>query len=196
MSEPREHSEPGKAGAPGLPGAPMVDPRERYQREAPVPTAPTMRETIRYVFDEIQRRAWHSTDGLVDADLNHDPGNGAMTIGAILHHQLLLVRFYIYNLDPGVLEEMPIPPEVGSEGDWHIAGFIPYREKLAERFRRALAASTDEAWMAKRPDLRAPEGWEDWPVLMRVLRPLTDLATHVGQVNYARRQLGKPVGRP
>jgi hypothetical protein len=171
------------------------NPYERYQKEAPAPAAATMRETIRYVFDEIQRRAWHSTEGLVDADLNHDPGHGAMTIGAILHHQLRLVRFYIYNLDPLALEDIPIPPEVGSEGDWHAAGFVAYREEVAERFRQVFAAATDGALMAKRPDLRGPEGWEEWPVAMRILRPLTDLATHVGQVNYARRRLGKPVGR-
>jgi hypothetical protein len=173
----------------------MIDPGERYRDEAPAPGAATMRETIRYIFDEIQRRAWHSTDGLTDADLNHDPGFGAMSIGAILHHQLRLVRFYIYNLDPKALEDIPIPPEVGSEGNWHVAGFVGYREVVAERFRRTFAAATEDGLMAKRPDLRGPAGWEDWPVLMRILRPLTDLATHVGQINYARRRLGKPVAR-
>jgi hypothetical protein len=168
---------------------------ERYQTEAPTPASPTMRETVRYIFDEIQRRAWHSTDGLTDSDLNRDPGNGAMTIGMILHHQIRLVRFFLYNLDPEALEETPIPPEVGVEGDWHLAPILAYREELAERFRGVFAATADEALMEKRPDLRSPAGWEEWPVLMRILRPLTDLATHVGQVNYARRQLGKPVGR-
>ncbi len=170
------------------------DPYERYQSEAPAPAAATLRETVRFVFDEIQRRAWHSTDGLTDADLNHDPGHGAFTIGDILHHQLGLVRFYIYNLDATALEDLPIPPEVGSKGDWHLAGIIPYRERLAMKFRKVFADASDEYLMSKRPDLR-PEAWADFPVIMRLMRPLADLATHVGQVNYARRQLGKPVSR-
>jgi len=39
-----------------------------------------------------------------------------------------------------------------------------------------------------------PDSWGEWSLLMRILRHLADLATHIGQINYARRQLGRPVG--
>jgi hypothetical protein len=167
------------------------NPYARYDGEAPAPTATTTLETIRYIFDEIQRRAWYSTKGLDDAQLNHDPGHGAMSIGALLHHQLQLVRFLIYPLDADAFAALPIPPEVGSEGKWRLQAILPFREKLNETFRRVFAAATDEALLAKRPDLFPPE-WAEFPVLMRLSRPLVDIATHVGQVNYARRQLGNP----
>jgi len=173
----------------------MADPNARYEREAPEPAATTMRETIRYLFDEIERRAYHSTKGLTDADLNADPGHGAMSIGAILHHQLRLVRFIVSHMDPAALEAYPFPPpELGTEGDWHVEGFLAYRETLNELFRRVFAEVTDERLMSK-PDIKILPAWVDFPILMRILRPLADLATHVGQVNYARRQMDKPVGR-
>ncbi len=168
------------------------DPLQRYEREAPAPTAATLRETIRYLFDEIERRAYQSTKGLEDADLNADPGHGAMSIGALLQHQLALVRFLIHHLDPQAAAALPNPTGIGKEGDWHLAAIVPFRETLNERFRAIFAAATDETLMSKRPDL-FPKEWAEWPVLMRLLRPLADIATHVGQVNYARRQLGKPL---
>jgi hypothetical protein len=97
----------------------------------------------------------------------------------------------MYPIDPKAHEGLPIPPEIGKEGDWHLAAILPYRETLNERFRQVFAAASDETLMSRRPEL-FPEEWAEFPVLMRVLRPLTDIATHVGQVNYARRQLGKP----
>ena len=39
-----------------------------------------------------------------------------------------------------------------------------------------------------------PDSWGAWPILMRILRPLAGLAAHTDQVNYARRQVGRPVG--
>ena len=69
---------------------------------------------------------------------------------------------------------------------------LEYREQLNERFRKVLPGITTDQLMQKRPDM-PPTAWAEWPILMRILRPLTDLATHTGQVNYARRQLGKPV---
>ena len=65
---------------------------------------------------------------------------------------------------------------------------------LWDRLEEVFARMTPEGLMEKRPNLH-PESWADWPVFMRFLRPLIDYATHIGQVNYARRQLGKPVKR-
>jgi hypothetical protein len=166
---------------------------DRYEHEASTPAAPALHETIRYVFDETQRRAYHSTKGLTAEDLSHEPGHGAWSIGAILHHQLRLVRFITHTLEPGSVEDLPLP-DIGQDGRWNPAAIVAYREVLAERFREVFARVSDETLMGARPDV-PPPGWADWPVLMRILRPLTDLATHVGQVNYARRQLGKPVER-
>lgn len=170
-----------------------MHPSEKYEREAPAPAAPTMREAIRYIFDEIERRSWQSVKGLTDADLNEDPGERAMSIGANLHHQLGLIRFLIYTMDPKGTEDLPLLSSIGEKGDWHLAPILAYRETLCARFHRVFTEITDDALMGRRPDL-FPTQWAEWPVLMRILRPLVDRATHVGQVNYARRQLGKPVG--
>ena len=165
---------------------------ERYGQEAPTPSAANAHETIRYIFDETQRRAFASTKGLTETDLEHDPGHGAWPIGNILNHQLFLVWFMLDTLKPGSANDLP-RPNFSDRGDLDLAYILEMRETLAERFREVLKSVTPEVFMEKRPDL-PPEGWSDWPVLMRILRPLTDLATHTGQVNYARRQLGKPVG--
>jgi hypothetical protein len=170
-----------------------MEPLTRYEGEAAAPTKPTLHETIRYVFDEIQRRAYHSTQGLDASHLNHDPGHGCMGIGQILYHQIRLVRFITHMLEPGSLAELP-EPDLGQEGDWNLDAILGYREALNENFRRVFARTTDETMMGLRSEV-PPEAWAQWPLLMRILRPLTDLATHVGQVNYARRQLDKPVAR-
>ena len=170
-----------------------MTPSERYVREAPAPAAPTLHETVRYLFDETQRRAYHSTLGLTDEDLNVDPGHGAFTIGQILQHQLFLVQFMTETLKRGSTQDVPLGSPHPQE-QISLDATIEQRELLAERFRSVFAEVAPDSLMQKCPEM-PPEGWAEWPVLMRILRPLTDLATHVGQVNYARRQLGKPLGR-
>lgn len=170
-----------------------MNPADRYRDEAPAPQAATLHETVRYQFDETQRRAFHSTDGLTDADLSVDPGNGAWSIGQILKHQLFLVRFITETLKPGSTDDIP-KENFGPDGAWDLAGMCGHREVLNERCREVFSATPPDALLEKRPDM-PPEQWADWPVLMRIQRPIVDIATHVGQVNYARRQLGKPVGR-
>jgi hypothetical protein len=169
-----------------------MTPSERYAREAPAPAAPTLHETVRYLFDELQRRAYHSTLGLTDEDLNVDPGHGAWTIGRILQHQLFLVQFMTEKLRRGSTQDLPqYSPH--PQGPLLLDTILEQRETLGERFQSVFAEIAPESLMKKCPEM-PPDGWAEWPALMRILRPLTDLATHVGQVNYARRQLGKPLG--
>jgi len=71
---------------------------------------------------------------------------------------------------------------------------VARRQTFGEHFLEELDTFPEERWMEKPAISFAtlPE-WEKWPVLQRVLRPLDDYATHVGQVYYARRLLGKPL---
>ena len=170
-----------------------MDLAAKYEHEAPAPEAASWRETIRYLSDETARRAYHSTDGLTDADINVDMGHGAFTIGEILKHQLDLVRFMTETLERHSTKDLP-KMEVGEKGAHRLDAIVAFREVLHERFGEVLARTTDETLMGLCPQM-PPKGWAEWPVLMRILRPLTDNATHVGQVNYVRRQLDKPVGR-
>jgi hypothetical protein len=169
---------------------------DRYEREAEAPRAATLFEALRFQFDEIQRRAYHSTKGLTAEQVDHDPGQGSWGIGAILAHQIRLTTFIINTLRPGT--EEPMPPgtlgNLGSDGHYDLPAILVRREQLNETFRRVWAEMTESVLMEKRPDL-PPAAWAEWPVLMRILRPMTDLATHIGQVNYLRRRLGNPVGK-
>ena len=166
---------------------------DRYEKEAAAPSAATLFEAVRFQFDEIQRRAYHSTKGLTAEQVDHDPGQGSWSIGAILAHQIRLVTFFTNTLQPGSVEQLPAG-SLGADGHYDLEAILVHRERLNEKFRQVWAGITESALMEKRPDL-PPAPWADWPVLMRLLRPLTDLATHVGQVNYIRRQLGNPVGK-
>jgi uncharacterized damage-inducible protein DinB len=166
---------------------------ERYEADARPPAEPTLREAVRYLFDEIQRRAYQSTKGLTPEQVNHQPGHGAMSIGAILTHQLRLIGFITNNLKPGAVDRSP-DGAFGSEGNWDFEAILAHRERINEIFRQVWAEVDDATLMTTRPEMPLP-AWADWPVLMRFLRPLTDTATHIGQVNYLRRQLGNPVGK-
>jgi uncharacterized damage-inducible protein DinB len=165
----------------------------RYEGEASPPAGATLQEGVRFLFDEIQRRAYQSTKGLTADQVNHEMGAGSWSIGAILTHQLRLVIFITNTLKEGSLEKLP-PGALGEEGNWDVAAILEHRERLNEAFRRVWAETPLQVLMETRPEL-PPTAWAEWPVLMRVLRPLTDLSTHVGQVNYVRRQLGNPVGK-
>ncbi len=166
---------------------------ERYAGEAPTPSAADFDETFAYFFNEQRRRAYNSTDGLTDDDLSHLPGHGGWSIGQILAHQLHLLRFMAETLEPGSTSALPAT-EIGAEGDWNVGAIIEERERLWDHLAEVFARMTPEGFMEKRPGF-PPEHWADWPVFMRFLRPLIDYATHIGQVNYARRQLDKPVKR-
>lgn len=168
-------------------------PAERYATYAPSPTEATVIETIRYLFDETQYRAYHSTDGLNDEDINVDPGHGSWPIGEILRHQVLLTQFILETMKQGCTEDLP-RFDFGKRGARKLAPMLEFRELLNQRFRATLAEMTPGGLMATRPD-SPPDDWKDWPVLQRLLRPLTDIAGHTGQINYARRQLDKPVAK-
>lgn len=170
-----------------------MEPAERYASYAPSPTKASLHESIRYLFDETQYRAFHSTDGLSDEDVNVDPGHGAWSIAENLKHQVMLTQFIVETLKPGSTGDLP-RFDFGEKGARKLAPLLESREVLNERFREVLAEMTPEGLMEPRPDL-PPDDWKGWPVLQRVLRPLTDIAGHTGQINYARRQLDKPVAK-
>jgi uncharacterized damage-inducible protein DinB len=166
---------------------------DRYAIEAPAPAAANYEETFAYLFNEQRRRAYNSSDGLSNDDLNHAPGHGAWSIGEILSHQLYLLRMMAENLEPGSMAQLP-EADIGTEGHWELEAIIAERERLWDELAAVFARTTPEQQMEKRPGVH-PQSWADRPAFMRFLRPLIDYATHIGQVNYARRQLGKPVGR-
>ena len=128
---------------------------------------------------------------LTNADINHIPEHGAMTIGKLLNHQNNLIRMMTETLRAGATADLPAA-DAGEEGAWKVAGLMAARLALAGRFRETLRATPESEFMKKRPDA-PPVKWAEWPVLMRVLRPLVDMSHHTGQVAYARRQMGKPV---
>jgi len=165
----------------------------RYANEAPAPTAANYDETFAYFFNEQRRRAYNSTDGLSNDDLSHSPGHGAWSIGEILSHQLYLLRLMAENLEPGSMAQLP-EADIGTDGRWNLKAIVTERERLWDELEVVFGRMTPEGQMEKRPGV-PPESWADRPAFMRFLRPLIDYATHIGQVNYARRQLGKPVGR-
>lgn len=166
---------------------------ERYEREADPPAETTLRETVRFLFDEIQRRAYQSTKGLTLEQVNFQPDQGGWSIGEILGHQLRLVAFITNTLKPGSITP-PAQAELGEPGNWDLEKILRIREEEAERFRQVWAELDESILSGLRPDL-PPQAWAGWTIHQRFLRPLTDLATHVGQINYIRRQLGNPVGR-
>lgn len=170
-----------------------MDLAERYAGEAPFPTAANFDQTFAYMFNEQRRRAYNSTDGLSDAELSQYPNHGGWSIGEILAHQLYLLRFMAETMEPGSTSQLP-KSQIGAEGAWNLDVIIAEREILWDRLEAVFAKMTPDGLMETRPNLN-PAGWAEWPVMMRVLRPLIDYATHIGQVNYARRQLGNPVKR-
>ncbi len=164
-----------------------------FPGEAPPPNDATMHETLRYTLDEVLLRWRDSVAGLTNEDLSADPGKGAMSMGLLFHHELGLMRFMTNTLRPDPRPEMSMDG-VGEQGAWNIDVMCERRDAFGETLHEVLASMAPEEFLEKRPDA-PPEQWAEWPVLMRLLRPLTDLATHVGQVCYARRQLGKPMGK-
>lgn len=167
-----------------------MTPEERYTRLEMSDSA-TLHSTVDYLFEEIARRSFQSTRGLTAADLDADPGHGAMTIGALIKHEHLLLRMILENLRPGSSKEVA-RFEIGGPGGWNLDNMLAYREALNEKFREVWPSIAAETLLERRP-ATPPPAWDQWPVLMRFMRPLIDMATHVGQINYARRQLGNPV---
>ena len=170
-----------------------MDLAERYAGEAPYPTAADFEQAFVYMFNEQRRRAYNSTDGLTDSEINQDPGHGGWSIGEILAHQLNLLRFMAETMAPGSTAHLP-QSKIGVAGARNLDAIIAEREILWDHLETVFAKMAPDELLGKRPNLN-PAGWADWPVLMRFLRPLIDYATHIGQVNYARRQLGNPVKR-
>jgi len=164
---------------------------EKYARRPDPPQEPSPHETIRFLIDEIQRRAYRATKGLTSEDLSADPGKGAWSIGRILKHQLDLLQFFLETLAPGSVEKLE-SPEIGQEGKWNLEAIISYRENLCTKFKKALSKTSLDSLM-ETPDETPNSAWSNSPILMRILIPLTDLSHHTGQVSYARRQFGKPV---
>ena len=162
-----------------------------FPNEAPTPTAATFHEVVHYFFNENERRAAESVDGLRESDVNHDPGHGAWSIGMILKHQVQLIGLMTNNLKPGSVEHLEAP-DLGSEGAWNLENLLSYRKDLADRFIEVFDSLPEEEFMTTRPGVYPPH-WEEWPALMRMLRPLLDMSTHIGQVNYARRQRDNPI---
>lgn len=166
---------------------------EKYSGEAPTPEAPTYEAAFAYFFNEMRRRSFNSTDALRDEDLSVDPGHGSWSIGEILKHQLHLLRFMAETLEEGASTTVE-KTDIGTRDGWNLQAMIAERELLWDHLADVFARATPISMMGKRQGL-PPERWADWPVFMRFMRPLIDYATHIGQVNYARRQLGKPVAR-
>ena len=166
---------------------------ELFPGQAPTPQAATFEETLNYFFNENEVRAAQSVAGLEDADLNADPGQEAWSIGELLQHQLHLIRMMCENMEPDSTSNLG-KLEIGEKGNWSLSAITDTRSVYAQRFHEVFERMTPEKFMATRPGVH-PKFWAEWPALMRVLRPLLDISTHIGQVNYARRQLGKPVGK-
>ena len=165
-----------------------------FPNEAQTPTAATFHEVIYYYFRENERRAAQSMDGLTVENLNHDPGHGSWSIGMLLKHQLDLIGLITNNLRPGSTNDIEAP-DIGEEGNWKLETIMAYRKLLAARFFKVFDSLSEDEFLETRPGVYPPN-WEEWPVIMRMLRPLLDIATHIGQVNYARRQLDNPVDTP
>lgn len=170
---------------------------DQYTHEAVSPQEPGTKAVISWLFRDAQRRAYWSTYGLTDEDINHDFGQGARTIGAIVAHQIGLIRFMVAHLNPDAAKQMTMDglanPET-SPRRFRLDALVERRQGFGERFLQELNAFPEQRWMEK-PAIsfaKLPE-WKKWPVLQRVLRPLDDYATHVGQVCYVRRLLGEPL---
>lgn len=168
-----------------------------YTREAASPQEAGTKAAISWLFRDAQRRGYWSTYGLTDEDINHDFGQGARTIGAIVEHQIGLIRFMVAHLNPDAAKQMRMDGLAAPETDprrFRLDSLVERRQAFGERFLEELTAFPQQRWLEK-PTIsfaKLPE-WEKWPILQRVLRPLDDYATHVGQVYYARRLLGKPL---
>ena len=165
-----------------------------FSNEAQTPTTASFRETVYYFFRENERRAAQSTNGLTIENVNHDPGHGSWSIGMLIKHQLDLIGLMANNLLPGSTKDIEAL-EIGEEGNWNLSEMLAHRAVLSECFLQVFDALSEEEFMDTRPGVYPPH-WEEWPVLMRMLRPLLDISTHIGQVNYARRQLGNPISTP
>ena len=174
-----------------------------YTREAASPQEVGTKAVISWLFRDAQRRAYWSTYGLTDEDINHDFGRGTRTIGAIVAHQIGLIRFMVAHLNPDAAAQMTAdtlhPAEGLADPDtdplrFRLDSLVERRQTFGARFLEELNAFPEARWMEK-PAISFVElpAWEKWPILQRVLRPLDDYATHVGQVYYARRLLGKPL---
>lgn len=164
-----------------------------FPNEAITPQDATAHEVIRYYVRENERRAAESAAGLTAEQVNNDPGNGAWSIGGLLKHQNDLLRMLAESIEAGCTKDLGLP-DIGAEGNWNLDALMDARAILAARFFDIFGALDNAALMELRPDAYPPR-WAEWPLLMRLLRPILDIATHVGQVNYARRQLGNPVGQ-
>ena len=109
----------------------------------------------------------------------------------LLKHQLDLIT---NNLKPASIDDIKAP-DIGEEGNWKLDAMITHRKVLSARFFEVFDSLSPDEFMETRPGVYPP-GWGEWPLIMRMLRPLLDIATHIGQVNYARRQLDNPVKAP
>jgi len=113
--------------------------------------------------------------------------------GRLLTHLNHLIRLVTEPIQAGSTQSLDLP-DIGGEGTWNLDAIMEARQQLAARFFEVFDALDEPALMERRPDAYPPR-WAEWPLLMRMLRPILDIATHIGQVNYARRQLGNPVGQ-
>ena len=82
---------------------------QQFANEAPTPQAATLHEVIRYYVNENERRALESTDGLAAEQVNHDPGQGAWSIGQLLKHQNDLIQLVTETLRLGSTKDLELP---------------------------------------------------------------------------------------
>ena len=169
----------------------MTTVEERFGAASTPPGKTGAIDAMRFWFDEIERRAFRATRGLTDADVNADPGHGAMTIGQLLNHHNGLIRAAGETLKPGSMADLPAAEKPVS---WNLEDLCKRRDALDDRLRAVFDTVPPDTLMEKRPDMK-PDAWRDMPAFARVIRFLNDMAHHTGQVIYARRELGRPVDK-
>lgn len=164
-----------------------------YDELPPAPRSVDAAGVLARLVDGLGFRYRWATEGLRGEELAFRPCEGAFTLGEVLAHMNLLVRWVDGSLrgtlraEPeGIDDGRPVAPE-----EWEALR----SDTLARLVRlRALVSEADPERLARVTVTGNPEKGPQpfWSILNG---PLADFLTHVGQVSSWRRMAGNPAPR-
>ncbi len=152
------------------------------------PSHPVTRALLAILDNQADRTA-AALRGLREDLLTAAPGGQTRSIHEIGRHLLSLRRIPLKVLASPLIKQMPRDDRICSADD--LRGRL---SSAAELLRRAILQHDSADWW-RSPTRRREGVWGDQPTAVRLLRPLNDFTSHLGDIRTIRSILGNPVGR-
>ena len=117
------------------------------------------------------------------------PGGQTRSVLEIGRHLLSLRKIQLSVLGSALVEQMPDAGPISS-----VDGLRRGLASAARLLKRAIQDHDSADWCRK-PARRRRGMWGDQPTVVRLVRPLNDFTSHLGDIRTLRGILGNPVGR-